>query len=245
MNDSDLKSDNYTIGPSNQQSGTSNAPMDTVCLNSKGGMLFKIANEQFIDSKGKTIGQIKQGQQAQSLEIYDDSNKLIGTMVQQKGQAVLNDASAKAIASASRNANSSGFNITGPDGKDGIAIVTVNSPGQQQSQGQSDGLAGALERGLFGGGMGRQNSQQAGQRSLSISMQGQKIKPLLLLAFAYSLPKLMGQQGNQRRGGMRSMGMGMLGGAAAGALLGGALGGGFSGGGLSGGRGRRRGFGRI
>jgi hypothetical protein len=222
MEDSDLKSDNYTIGP-RAPAGAGSGTSETVCADGKGNALFKVdGNQQFVDNNGKTIAQIKQGQQ-QGVEIYDDSGKLIGSVAFQQGQALLNDASNKGIASASKSGSSNGFNITSPDGKSGIATVTLNTTGNQGGGG--GGLAGKLESEFLGHGlgMGGENNQNRNQQmTLNISVQQQgALKPLLLLAFAVSLTKLLGQGSGQKRGGMRSMGVGMLGGAAAGMLFGG------------------------
>jgi hypothetical protein len=77
MNDSDLKKDQYTIGPdSSDQSSNS-----IVCSDTKGNVLFKVSGTQFLDNKGKVIGEVKQ-RQNQSHEIYDGAGKLLGSIAQ-------------------------------------------------------------------------------------------------------------------------------------------------------------------
>lgn len=238
MDSSNFKSDKYTIGLAT----SGNYANSTVCSDQSGSVLFKVSNSQFIGTDGQTIGQIKQGQQG--IEMYDGSRKLLGSASQKNGKATLNDASNKTVAVATKNSNSSGFNITAPDGKSGIATVSVAGSAQQGRQNSRGGFGGGMfggmggmGGGMFGGmgrGMGQQNNQNS-QGDITISVQRQTLTPLLLLAFAYSLPKLLGrggQQGRRRMGGMGAMG--------AGAILGGLLGGLGRGGGGSGG-GRRKG----
>ncbi len=235
MAGSDLKSDTYTIG---QAAGNNNA--DIVCSDANGNVLFKVtgdqASHQFVDNDGKTIGQVKQDQQARGLEIYDASNKLVGSVSQQQQNFALNDASNKAIAIATRGNNSNGFNITSPDSKTNIATMSVQGNAQQGRGGLAGGLLNEMGMGGMMGGMGgrgMQNSQNA-QKRFSISVQNQSLPPLLLLAFAYSLSRQPGTGGQQKRGGMGGLGGGGL--LGAGMILGGLAGG------LGGGRG---GFGRI
>jgi hypothetical protein len=233
MNDSDLKKDQYTIGPAASGDNQNNI----VCSDAKGNVLFNVSGTQFLDTKGKAIGEVKEGQN-QSHEIYDGAGKLLGNIAQQKGQITLNDASNKPLAMATKDNNSGAFNITTPDGKSNIATVTVEGNGQQQGGGR--GGFGGISQILGGGGMGQgfgmgnQNTQNTGQARLNISVQSQTIKPLLLLTFAYSLPHMLGQGGNKRRIGMGGMGSAMMMGGVASMLLGGLLGGRSGGGGVGG-----------
>jgi hypothetical protein len=243
MVDSDLKSDKYTIG---QAAG--NNTEGIVCSDANGNVLFKVTGDEtshhFIGSDGRTIGQVRQDRQAKGLEIYDASNKLVGSVAPQQQYFTLNDASGKAIAIATKTGRSNGFDITSPDSKTDIATISVDFNAQQQGRG---GLGGGMGMGgIMGGGMGgmgRMQNNQNAQKRFTISVQNQTLDPFLLLAFAYSLSRQPGAGGGQqRRGGMGGMGgVGMLGG---GMILGGLLGG--MGGGLGGGMGGRRGgFGRI
>ncbi len=215
MDDSNLKRDMYVIAPSSD----GNDSNSMVCSDSKGSTLFKISGDQFIDTKGKVISQTKQAQQS-STEIYDGANKLLGKIMQQRGQSTLNDASGNAIAKASTNSGS--INITSPDGNSTIATVTVEGGSQQGRMGGGFGGGMGGMGGILGGmgGMGQQRGQSTPSK-VTVSVQSQSISAVLLLSFAYSLSKTLGGGGRRRGIG------GMMGGMAAGMLLGGLLGGGL------------------
>jgi hypothetical protein len=156
------------------------------CTDANGNALFGVSETpgpsyaiQFIGVDGKIICEIKESEQTPYMEIYDDSQKLIGYagIQWQLGVAILNDPSNNSIAVAISEGDFRNFKITKPDGKSIIATISIT----------------ASNKG------GKKPSQQLGQAAISV--QDQCLQPLLLLGFIFAIPKLLPQNGRGSGGG--------------------------------------------